>query len=184
MLVLPLPHKFSVKLQDYGCLPKHNLIIGRKGLRRGKREKRGEEEDGRGELKGWELLAPAPSACPPPALSPPTFSCLVFQALLGCSKWSHYSGVLVLLDSWAPGTPKSFCPTLMLAPCMLASGLWSKIPGGKQPSLELTLAGFCSTSLFGTHRGFGRKCRLLGVIFHLKECAEAAFWQWKQEWRH
>ena len=63
VLALPLPHKFSVKLQDYGCLPKHNLIIGRKGLRRGERANKGEEENGGEEMKGWELLAPAHSAC-------------------------------------------------------------------------------------------------------------------------
>lgn len=102
MLALPLPHRFSVKLQDYGYLPKHNLIIGRKGLRRGEREKKGEEEDGGGEMKGWEILAPAHSACPTPSL----VSAHIFLPGL-----PSVAGMLQMLPlQWGPCAPGLLSP--------------------------------------------------------------------------
>ena len=45
MPALLLPHKFSVRLKDYGFPPQTQPIIGRRRLRRGEREKKGEERD-------------------------------------------------------------------------------------------------------------------------------------------
>ena len=82
------------------------------------KERRGGKWRGRDEGMGAPCTLPLCLPRPQPCLRPhfPAWS----SKRCWCSKCSHYSGVLVLLDSWAPETPKSFCPTLMLAPCMLA----------------------------------------------------------------